>query len=292
MYADYLFSHEGTKRRRKTKVGLSQLRAFLPSCEIFLGVLCLILLLGPVGQAAPADLWPAAIKVTDTEKQRAALDATPLPPELKPAVQFQKTFLKIIASKNPKAISTEELQELKTLIANDRESDPVAHGVAEIARAWIARTQMQQIDAVLRQYYRKNVRFPDSLAAIESTLPEPLRRDPWGQVWSYQPCAPAGLPKLAGQRYYLTPSKEAMGTVEEMIKGIRDYDPSPVDCGKITPLQIGGKRALEFHVDNDGPPRVYALQAGGSVTEHIQLLYIGDHWALLSWPDQLFAVTF
>jgi hypothetical protein len=59
-----------------------------------------------VGQAAPADLWPTAIKVAEVEKQRAALDATALPPELKPAVQFQKTFLKIIASKNSKAIST------------------------------------------------------------------------------------------------------------------------------------------------------------------------------------------
>ena len=173
---------------------------------------------------------------------------------------------------------------MKAFIAADRENDPLAHGVAEVARAWIARTQMPQIDAALRQYYRKNIRFPDTFSAIEPSLPEPLRRDPWGQPWSYQPCAPEGLSKLTAQRYRLGPA--AFPSLSPLAQALGDRNPA-APAWKIALHGSREARVLEFQ----SATGTHLLQPGGKIGD-ATLLYIGENWALLAWPDQLFAVTF
>lgn len=272
MAAPFIFSHEGTKTRRHG--------GRIRNCAVLL----LALGFAAGAFAGPPDLWPAAIKAAEAEKQRAAFDAAPVPPELKPAVRFQKVFLSIVAAPGGKAISTEGLQDLRALAAADKESDPVAHGVAEAARAWIARAEMQPIDGALRQYYRKHVRFPGTFAAIEADLPEALRRDPWGRPWSYKPAAPAGFAKLEAQRYRLGPS--ACPDLPPLARATGDRNPAP-PAWKLIPHGTGAARALEFQT----PGGTHLLQPGGKVGD-ATLLYIGDKWALLAWPDQLFAVTF
>ena len=248
-------------------------------------------------QAAVPDLWPVEVKApqpAELKKQCAALDAAPLPAELKPAAQFQKTFLKILSGGESKAqpLEPDWVEELRAFIAADRAEDPVAHGVAEISRAWLARAQMRKIDAALRLYYRQNVRFPERFSEIAAGLPEALRLDPWGQPWAYRPDAPKGLEKLAGQRYLLGPGKApALGTLAEAIGHPRAADPAFFKNYQITPRQLTNKRALEFR-DSGPPPIVSTLEAGGFLTERIRLLHIGNHWALFAWPDQLFAVPF
>ena len=156
--------------------------------------------------------------------------------------------------------------------------------LAEVARAWIARTQMPQIDAALRQYYRKNIRFPDTFSAIEPSLPEPLRRDPWGQPWSYQPCAPEGLSKLTAQRYRLGPA--AFPSLSPLAQALGDRNPA-APAWKIALHGSREARVLEFQ----SATGTHLLQPGGKIGD-ATLLYIGENWALLAWPDQLFAVTF
>ena len=278
MDADFLTSHEGTKARR---------HEIKPAFGISVVILVLFLFFRTVSLAAPADLWPPNIKplqLAEWEKQAAT---ERLAPELKPAVQFQKTFLKILPWKPSKAqpLEPDWVKELQAFIAADREDDPVAHGVAEVARAWFARAQMQKIDAALLQYYRQNVRFPEPFSAIEPSLPEPLRRDPWGQPWAYQPRAPQGFAKLTGQRYQLGPARfPELGPLSAVTGNRKPAAPA----WKITPHQIGGKRTLEFRLDGSSA----TFEAGGMAAPSDRLLYIGEHWALLASPDQLFAVTF
>lgn len=235
-----------------------------------------------VAQAAPPDLWPLAAKApADLKTDTAALNSTPFPAELKPAAQFQKLFLKILATTAAKAQMVEPtwVSELRPFIAADRENDPVAHGTAEVARAWLARAQMRQIDLVLHQYYRENVRFPDQLAFIESSLPEPLRLDPWGQPWAYKAHAPQGFEKLTGQRYQLGPAHlPDLGPC---------HTPAALPGWSLAVRHLGDKRVLEIRTGST----TATLQPGGK-TGVYTLLYLGDRWALLAGPDQLFAVTF
>jgi len=236
-----------------------------------------ILLFPLCAQAATPDRWPVEIKLTQPA------DASPYPAELNPAAQFQKTFLKILASGTSKAQPFEPdwVNELRAFIAADREDDPIAHSVAEVARAWFARVQMRTIDAALRQYYRQNVRFPDRFSAIETSLPEALRLDPWGQPWSYQPRAPQGFAKLTGQRYQLGPAK-----FPELGPLVHRTTPA-LPAWKFTLRNLGDKRALEIRI----AATTTTLQPGGKTGDYT-LVYLGDNWVLMAGPDQLFAVTF
>ena len=251
--------------------------------------LLVLLLVGLTAQAAIPDLWPpniAALKPPELEKQITALASAPLPPELKPAAQFQITFLKTLSSRESKTQPSEPawVNELRTFIAADRENDPVAHGVAEVARTWLARAQMQKIDVLLRQYYRQNVRFPDTFASIEQSLPEPLKLDPWGQPWIYQPHAPQGLAKLSSQRYQLGPSSRSALTPFGEATSNRNL---ALPVWKFTPRSLGNARALEIRVG----AATATLQPGGKTGDYT-LLYLGDAWALFAGLDQLFAVSF
>ncbi|MCX6967410.1 MAG: hypothetical protein NTZ46_06435 [Verrucomicrobia bacterium] len=244
--------------------------------------LLLLLFCACVAQAAPPDLWPLAAKApADLKSETAALISTPIPGELKPAAQFQKLFLKILATTASKVQMIEPtwVNELRPFIAADREKDPIAHGLAEVARAWLARAQMRQIDVLLHQYYRENVRFPEQFAIVESSVPEALRLDPWGQPWAYKAHAPQGLEKLTGQRYQLGPAHlPDLGPC---------HTPAALPGWSLAVRHLGDKRVLEIRTGST----TATLQPGGK-TGVYTLLYLEDRWALLAGPDQLFAVTF
>ena len=240
--------------------------------------LLLLLFFTPCAHAAAPDLWPLEVKASQP-----AETSSSLPTELKPAAQFQKTFLKILASAESKAqpLEPDWVNELRAFIAADHENDPLAHAVAEVSRAWLARAQMRTIDAALRQYYRQNIRFPDTFSAIEASLPEPLRLDPWGQPWVYQPRAPQGLAKLKGQRYQLGPARFPE------LSPLAHRTPPVLPAWKLTLRNLGDKRALEIRL----AASTATLQPGGKTGDYT-LVYLGDNWALMAGPDQLFAVTF
>ncbi len=57
---------------------------------------------------------------------------------------------------------------------------------------------------------------------------------------------------------------------------------------KLALRAVGESVALEFRL---GPEIAGLLQPGGKIGEYT-LVYVGDHWALMAAPDQLFAVPF
>ena len=99
------------------------------------------------------------------------------------------------------------------------------------------------------------------------------------QPWSRR--APQGLEKLTDQRYQLEPA-----CFPDLSPLNQRPQPSP-PAWSLAARNLGDKRALEIRLATT----TATLQPGGKTGAHT-LLYIGDHWALLAWPDQLFAVTF
>ena len=254
-------------------------------------VIALIVTMGfglGVRAAEPLELWPRQVDVPpDKAALKARLDlldsAAGIQPEgLKPAVQFQKIFLQIVSGTSLASWSG-EIEKL----ANSSGQSPVEAGVREISRAWLSRLEMADIDAALRNYYRRNVRFPASLAEVEAGLPENLRKDPWDEPWVYQPHAPQGFERLSAQRYQLSPARfPKLGTLSDAV----EHRNLPGQSWQITLQEVGGNKALEFRSGEAGAS-VAIIQPGGKVGD-CTLLFIAEHWALMAGVDQLFAVTF
>jgi len=242
--------------------------------------------------ATPLEIWPA---VPDGHVEQASRllssstgnrDGRPtagegtenLPKALQPAVRFQKVFSRILAGEKAAAWRAD-----MEAFCNQSADTPVGAGLCELARVWIARAQMEEIDALLHDYYRRNIRFPEKLAEL-GQLPPSLQKDPWGESWIYSPTAPQGFSKLAGQRYQLGPARfPELATLAEAVRGRAPQE----HAWAITPRDVGGNTALEFHAAQS----TAVIQPGGEI-EGCRLLFIGDKWALMAGVDQLFAVGF
>ena len=147
---------------------------------------------------------------------------------------------------------------------------------------------MRGIDAVLEDFYAKNVRFPRRSRKWTRACPAELKTDPWGEPWAYRTHAPEGFGKQLLQRYTLGPKRwPGLGTLREATVGRAPFTPP---AWKITPVQAGGVTALEFHAGVGGA-MLGLFQAGGRIDDYT-LVYVGDHWALMAGPDQLFTVAF
>jgi hypothetical protein len=236
---------------------------------------------------SPIDIWRPnwnALNPDELQKTFTSIDteAAHLAPELKPAVDFQKTFLQII-SKNKESVWGSTLKRLATDAAI-LSPGPIGENVKQVSNAWLARAEAVQIDAILKKYYSQHVAFPHQLSEVEADIPEPLRHDPLGGAWVYNLAAPTGMSKLVGQRYHLAPSFAP--DLPEMSRATGNRKLS-LPTWQIAFRDLAGNKSLEFR----NGASVVAIQPGGKVDGYT-LLYIGNNWALMSGVDQLFAVTF
>ena len=238
---------------------------------------------GPAGAAA-AEIWPVEVAPLDTTAlaaQRTRIDqaATTLPPELAPAVRYQKTFSGILSGAPAKGWSGEV-----TRMAEATGDDAMTRGLREVGKFWVARLAMDEINAALRGFYLHEIRFPENLSLIQANLPPGVQRDPWGEPWVYKLKAPAAFGSLNGQGYALGPAR--MPSLS-LLRHVQQPRHLVTPAWKVTVVTAGGRPALEFR--NGG--NVSLIQPGG-VADGCVLLFIGEDWALLAQVDQLFAVAF
>ncbi len=238
-------------------------------------------------RGAAADLWPAQVAPLadqNTLSQRiAALEAAgaTLPPDLTPAIRFEEVYLRVLA----RVAEPDWLPQMRALAVAPG-TDATTAALRDVAKAWIARVEMRGIAAVLDNFYARNVRYPASLAEVEHELPSDLKMDPWGEAWAYSTHAPTGFAQEAAQRYTLGPRRYPnLGTLREATV---DRPPFTPPAWKMTLRPVGASSALEF---SRGASVLALLQAGGKIDAYT-LVYIGDHWALLAAPDQLFTESF
>ena len=241
-------------------------------------------LIGSVCHGAPADIWPVRIESDPVSlaKRAASLDkaAAGLPAALAPAVEFQKVFLRIVGG----APRSDWLRQIRGF-TDHADTDAVSLGLRDAGRAWLARVEMQGLDDVLRAYYAENVRFPATLAEVESSIPVILRTDPWGEKWSYNIRAANGFAGIAGQRYQIGPARYPnLGTLREAITARLP----PKAAWKITSRKVGENTAFEFKSPGGG---MALIQPAGKI-DGCTLMFAGSDWLLMAGTDQLFAVTF
>jgi hypothetical protein len=239
------------------------------------------------GLATAAEVWPAqtqSLTEATLKFQLEALDTAvkSLPAKLLPALKFQKLYWQIISGVPPAAWRAELERG-----ARQEGDEPVVNAVRELSRVWLARVQMQDVDAALLGYYRNAVAFPVSLDAVMKDIPAAAQKDPWGQPWVYKPVTPGGLKRHINQRYQIGPARfPQLATFKD---AVRKRTP-PATAWKISPRSIGSGTALDFRsVGNDA--LLATLQPGGSVGGNM-LVFIGDRWALMVALDQFFTVNF
>ena len=239
------------------------------------------------GQTAPAELWPTQVPAAadagtlDVRVGKLESAVAAFPDALRPAVQFEETFLRIMSG----APENEWLPPVRTFSAATA-SDPVSVGVRGEARAWLARTEMEAIGPTLDQYYGENVRYPATFAEVEKLLPTGLKTDPWGETWVYRPHAPKGFGGETRQRYQIGPKRyPGLGGMRDAIGGRQTFLPP---AWKVTLQAATNNRALEFQLNGVGKG---LISAGGKIDDY-RLLYVGERWALMASTDQLFTIAF
>jgi hypothetical protein len=199
--------------------------------------------------------------------------------ELSKAISFRQLCGRALSGENPDKWRT-EMEAYAGALSND----PVTSGIREAALVWVARLRMEEINSLLREFYANQIRFPKGSSEFASIIPSSLAKDPWGNNWVYQAEAPKGFPEMLGQRYHLAPSKYPS---LETLKEVRHSDPMPAFSPTIRVVTIGDHTALEMHFAGS----VSVIGPGGNAAG-MMLIYIGDHWALFSGADRLFAVNF
>jgi hypothetical protein len=239
------------------------------------------------GWALAAEVWPAQTQPLNEATLKFQLDALDtavksLPKTLLPALRFQKFYWQVISGV-PQTAWRAELERG----ARQEGDEPVVNAVRELSRVWLARAQMQEIDAALLGYYRHNVAFPVSLDAVMKDIPAVAQKDPWGQPWVYKPITPGGLKRHVNQRYQIGPTRFPQLALFK--DAVRKRTP-PATPWKIATRSIGGGTALEFR-STGAEQSVATLQPGGSVGGNM-LVFIGDRWALMAALDQFFMVNF
>lgn len=247
-------------------------------------LLCILLLALGLGsqplRASVEDIWPRSLEGWDHDRmarQAALVVNAEVPSRLRPTLAYQALYLRIMAGE---PIDSWE-DEVRQMAAQSGEG-VVGTQIQELARVWEARLRMRGVERHLRDYYRRQVRFPAALSELD--LPAELRTDPWGEPWAYQPARPATLPNLEGQRFHLAPSRYpdltplnlALSTPPEAAAGWR-----------INRQTVAGRAALQITT----PETTALIEPGGRVGE-ATLLYATDTWALFAGRDRLFGVTF
>ncbi len=104
--------------------------------------------------------------------------------------------------------SESEARPLLIELSEDNRADPSRQVAREGARILLTLMDRKAVEETLRRYYGRNLRYPDSLQALQEAFPEtPVRmEDRWGQPWEYRLTAPRFFAVGDGQTFELKSS--------------------------------------------------------------------------------------
>ena len=99
----------------------------------------------------------------------------------------------------------------------------LGNALGTVARTWLARMQMEPIDAALRSHYVDKVEYPVSLdELVAKKLVQPAQLiDPWADRFEYKPKAHRLIRGMPRQAYDLR-TKHAAGTSRELKQILKD----------------------------------------------------------------------
>ena len=169
----------------------------------------------------------------------------------------------------------------------DRPAGTNALGLAGQAMAlrWLTRLDREQVRVALRAFYNQNIRYPDSLAELQSLKAKaagvPLA-DRWKKPWRYSLVKLKHLQKLRNQQYELESTMLAQDS--DLTRAVAA--PYAARIG-LHPAQMSkggdGRPAIMFETTGKTAKQVMLVE--GTDYEGISLVYIGETMIVLSDGD-------
>lgn len=173
-----------------------------------------------------------------------------------------------------------------------------AETAAFVARAWLTRVDREAVKTALKTYYHREIEFPPTLAALESS--DVPMTDRWGDPWQYRLTGFKHLKGMPAQKYELrSPTLGAASDLHEAL------DIPYAERITLTPRRLvsgqGATTVVEFvpstaspdAPEHAGQSAVYiALGAKlGSIFfpymgPRLILLSDGNHWKPMARPSQ------
>ena len=209
-------------------------------------------------------------------------DVPGLPLDIATALDFERILFKIRSAEKRE----DWRPQLSRFIETKAEKGTPA-ALRELALAWEARARILDVDAALREVYRKKGCFPDSVNAVITQLPEAVRRDPWGDAWAYAVTAPSRSPQLVGQRYAMGPQRYPR--LSPMEEATREF-PQPPQGATLAYSAIATVISLQIDLKNPQPSRAFK-QVGDRFGSY-WVLWLSREGALLSNTEGFVPVTF
>jgi hypothetical protein len=101
---------------------------------------------------------------------------------------------------------TEESDRIFRLVTRTSGQEPLEKSCREIARRWLARTQLAKLHQALKQYYWRKVEYPDRLEklAAEGLATAEDLTSPWPSPFTYRLTESDLFPGVPGQAYDLS----------------------------------------------------------------------------------------
>ena len=179
-----------------------------------------------------------------------------------------------------------------------RGNDATHQGAAELARAWLSLFDIDTVRNALQLYYRKEVRYPNKLAALTDHPGIPADRQPrlvdrWDTPWEYKLTGFASMPGFRDQRYTLSCKK--LGSISDSATALA----LPYGAGiSARPVRVvlsqDAGAVVEFTGQSGGDSRGGRLLLGtGRRSGDLFLAYVGEalivvcdqvHWKVIPKP--------
>ena len=167
-------------------------------------------------------------------------------------------------------------------------ASPVEQAAAEMAKRWLTRFDRERVRAALREVFKRDIRYPETLDAVGKLPPElrPPMQDRWGRAWKY---GPAALPHIKGvQNSSFGIESPVLGPDSDLAAfGRQPYPEAP----GLKPVAVSteGARTVTFETTDARRDRV--VLGEGTAHKNVTLAYIGDRILVLSDGDHWFVIA-
>jgi len=157
-----------------------------------------------------------------------------------------------------------------------RGEDAATEAGREFARHWLTVFDREEVAAALRAYYRRHIRYPESLDALQVQMPEVSfpRTDRWGAPWDYQIVQPRFFANTNNQTFTLeSPRIPGVRSMVDALAQKVGEDLQWVQAQRVITRQRGVPAAVAFA--RRGTSAVITLSEGSGS---------GGYW-FLGWVD-------
>jgi hypothetical protein len=167
-------------------------------------------------------------------------------------------------------------------------SPSTAPAVAEWCKRWLTRLDREKVREALRASYRREIRFPESLAPLAAISPPPPMTDRWGAPWRYRLSPPKRIPGITAQSYLL--ESPSLGRLSDLAAALAQPRPESPSIRPVGLVPQPGQTMPLVRFETIRPPVEQAILAVRSSWKGVTLLDVGETFLLLAENDYLFVL--